>query len=351
MKRGGLTARERRDRERARLVAAELFAQKVPQAEIARLLAVSPQAVSTWHRQWSEGGTQALLSAGPSGARPYLDDEQVRAVLRALEQGPAAHGWADQRWTLARITPGDHRGHRGELSRPGRGMAAAAAPGLVLAGPGETGDRARRGGDRHLAHRGVAAGKRSAAAAGAWICFADETGASLSPPVRKTWSPRGRTPVLRVPGGQRRRISLAGVCCYRPGEQAKLIYATHTGGFTHAEFPALLARLHRQLAAPIVLVWDNLSGHRTGTTRKFVAATTSWLTVVQLPGYAPELNPAQGAWAHLKNGILANLAARTLTELTQAVRRGLRHIQRHPALLTGFLAGTGLVLDPTPSTP
>jgi transposase len=103
MKLDGLTARERRDRERARLVAAELFEQKVPQAEIARLLEVSPQAVSKWHRQWREGGTEALLSAGPSGARPYLDDEQVRAVLRALEQGPVAHGWEDQRWTLARI--------------------------------------------------------------------------------------------------------------------------------------------------------------------------------------------------------------------------------------------------------
>lgn len=112
-----------------------------------------------------------------------------------------------------------------------------------------------------------------------------------------------------------------------------------------------MTRLHRSLAAPIVLVWDNLSGHLSGRTRKFAEANTSWLTVVQLPGYAPELNPTESVWAHLKTGPLANLAARGIAELTRAAHRGLRHIQRHPALLTGFLAGTGLTLDPAPSTP
>jgi len=161
----------------------------------------------------------------------------------------------------------------------------------------------------------------------------------------------GRTPVLRVTGRHRRRVSLAGICCYQPGTEPKLIYATRPGGFTQAEFPALLTHLHRRLAAPIVLVWDNLSGHRTGRTRRFVQANASWLTVVPLPTYAPELNPTESVWAHLKTGPLANLAARGLTELTRSAHRGLRHIQRHPALLTGFLAGTGLTLDPEPSTP
>jgi transposase len=103
MKLGGLTERERRERERLRLAAAELFAQGVRQAEVARLLEVSPQAVSQWHKRWVRDGEDGLLSAGPSGARSYLDDEQVRLVLRALNRGPAAHGWDDQRWTLARI--------------------------------------------------------------------------------------------------------------------------------------------------------------------------------------------------------------------------------------------------------
>ena len=103
MKLGALTERERRERERLRLVAAELFAQGVRQAQIARLLEVSPQAVNNWHKRWTRDGCDGLLSTGPSGPRSYLDDEQVRIVLWELDKGPAAHGWEDQRWTLARI--------------------------------------------------------------------------------------------------------------------------------------------------------------------------------------------------------------------------------------------------------
>ncbi|WP_268248697.1 transposase [Saccharothrix coeruleofusca] len=107
----------------------------------------------------------------------------------------------------------------------------------------------------------------------------------------------------------------------------------------------------RRLNAPIVLIWDNLSAHLSGKTLQYTKDNTAWLTVVQLPAYAPDLNPTEGVWAHLKNTSLANLAARSLPELTHAARRGLRHIQRHPALLAGFLTHTGLTLDPTPSTP
>ncbi|GGP50961.1 hypothetical protein GCM10010185_24230 [Saccharothrix coeruleofusca] len=100
-----------------------------------------------------------------------------------------------------------------------------------------------------------------------------------------------------------------------------------------------------------MLIWDNLSAHLSGKTLQYTKDNTAWLTVVQLPAYAPDLNPTEGVWAHLKNTSLANLAARSLPELTHAARRGLRHIQRHPALLAGFLTHTGLTLDPTPSTP
>jgi transposase len=103
MKLGALAQRERRERERLRLVAAELFVQGVRQVEIVRLLEVSPQTVNNWHKRWVRDGHDGLLSTGPSGPRSYLDEEQFRALVRELDKGPAAHGWEDQRWTLARI--------------------------------------------------------------------------------------------------------------------------------------------------------------------------------------------------------------------------------------------------------
>jgi putative transposase len=44
----------------------------------------------------------ALASAGPPKL-PKLSDERFAEPEKELARGPAAHGWEDQRWTLARI--------------------------------------------------------------------------------------------------------------------------------------------------------------------------------------------------------------------------------------------------------
>jgi transposase len=79
--------------------------------------------------------------------------------------------------------------------------------------------------------------------------------------------------------------------------------------------------------------------------RAFTSAHPDWLTVVQLPSYAPDLNAVEGAWSVMKNG-LGNLAVTSLDELAGAMRGQLRRIQRRPDLINGFLGQTGLALQP-----
>ena len=86
-----------------RLRAAELFAAGVRQAEVARQLEVSAQAVSVWHRRWQVGGSEALRSKGPSGPAPRLSDAQLATVEQALLAGATAHGFVGELWTLERI--------------------------------------------------------------------------------------------------------------------------------------------------------------------------------------------------------------------------------------------------------
>jgi putative transposase len=101
---GGLTAKQRAQREQVRFEAAELFAQGVTPSQVARRLRVSRKSAYAWHARWWEDGVQALRSKGPSG-RPSRMTPDWRAWLATeLEKGPAAHGWVeDQRWTLARV--------------------------------------------------------------------------------------------------------------------------------------------------------------------------------------------------------------------------------------------------------
>ena len=83
--------------------AARLFAEDVAPVQVAARLRVSTKSAYQWRRRWHAGGEQALASKGPGGASCRLSDAQLQRLRTALERGPAEHGWADQRWTLARI--------------------------------------------------------------------------------------------------------------------------------------------------------------------------------------------------------------------------------------------------------
>src|SRR3954468_7663295 len=100
---GGLSPAARVRRETLRMQAARLFADDVAPVEVAARLRVSTKSVYQWRRRWRAGGEQALASPGPGGASCRLSDAQLHRLRAELERGPAEHGWADQRWTLARV--------------------------------------------------------------------------------------------------------------------------------------------------------------------------------------------------------------------------------------------------------
>ncbi|WRZ95895.1 winged helix-turn-helix domain-containing protein [Streptomyces sp. NBC_01007] len=70
---------------------------------IVAALRVSESSTERWWRQWREGGAAGVASKGSPG-RPRLSDAEVARLEGALEHGPLAFGWADQRWTLTRVT-------------------------------------------------------------------------------------------------------------------------------------------------------------------------------------------------------------------------------------------------------
>ena len=52
---------------------------------------------------------------------------------------------------------------------------------------------------------------------------------------------------------------------------------------------------------------DDVNVHISAAMRALIQAR-DWLTVIRLPSYAPDLNPTEGVWSHLKRS-LGNLAA------------------------------------------
>ena len=74
---------------------------------------------------------------------------------------------------------------------------------------------------------------------------------------------------------------------------------------SEADYAGLVTAAHTQLAAPVILIWDNLNTHISQRMRAWIDAHADWLTVEQLPAYAPELNAAGPPGARHPPGLQA----------------------------------------------
>jgi transposase len=193
----------------------------------------------------------------------------------------------------------------------------------------------------------VAADQKGAAAESAWIVFFDESGISLIPPVRRTWSPRGRTPILRHRFGWKKASMVAALGYLADGTAARLCFHLQQPSYNTDTLIGVLEQLARFYAGQrVVLIWDGLSAHWSTKMRAWLDSQRDWLTVERLPAYAPELNPVEYLWANLKDVELANLSTTTLAEVADAATQGIQRVCKHEDLVVGFLAHTGLTLDP-----
>ncbi len=116
---GGLTAAERARREQVRLAAADQIEAGASDREVAKRFRVTRMSANRWRRALAAGGRAALMSKGPGGGPCKLTPAQVGELEAVLEAGPAAWGWEDQCWTLARIAEVVRRRFRVEYTLAG----------------------------------------------------------------------------------------------------------------------------------------------------------------------------------------------------------------------------------------
>jgi DDE superfamily endonuclease len=196
----------------------------------------------------------------------------------------------------------------------------------------------------------VAQDQKGAAAESAWIVVFDESGISLIPPVRRTWSQRGTTPILRHRVAWK-RASMAAALGYHPdGTKARLCFHLQPDSYDTDSLIGVLEQLAGFYAGQqVVLLWDGLSSHWSYKMRAHLDTQRAWLRVERLPAYAPELNPVEYLWANLKGAELANFAGDTVAEVADQAQHGIQRVCDRDRLVVGFLAHTGLRLDEEPS--
>jgi putative transposase len=156
---------------------------------------------------------------------------------------------------------------------------------------------------------GVASHQKKARRLNATLVFIDESGLLLAPVVRRSWAPRGQTPILYQRGRARDKVSILAALTLSPRRRRPGLYFSLRANenVTTAWLVPFLRALRRHLRGAFVLVWDRLPGHRAHVVTTYLHRRHRHVAL--LPPYAPELNPVEILWAYLKRNPLANFAA------------------------------------------
>ncbi len=104
-----------------------------------------------------------------------------------------------------------------------------------------------------------------------------------------------------------------------------------------------LRHLLRWIAGKLLVIWDGSPIHRSKAVREFLNdGAASRLHLEQLPGYAPELNPDEGIWKHLKCVELKNVCCRSLCELRSELRKAKERLRHKRHVILGCIRQPGL---------
>jgi transposase len=143
----------------------------------------------------------------------------------------------------------------------------------------------------------------------------------------RTWGRRGQTPVVQETFNWQSLSLIGGLSLWR------FYFRAYAGSIKSPQVVEFLGALLRHLPGPLLVVWDGAPIHRSALVRDFVATQATRLVVERLPAYAPELNPVEYVWAHLKEHELGNLIVRHAYELDHQATRALRRMRRRPSLI------------------
>ena len=166
---------------------------------------------------------------------------------------------------------------------------------------------------------------------GAKIFFLDEAGVRSDQVLGRTWGVRGQTPEVPTSG---RRQSVSAISAVNA--RGAFWYEIYTERLNAARFVALLRHFMRGRTSPVFLVLDRHPAHIARVVAQSVQQLAGRLELHFLPGYAPELNPDEFVWNHLKRQGVSKTPLRRDESLHSRVQSDLAAIQSRPALVRSF---------------
>lgn len=166
---------------------------------------------------------------------------------------------------------------------------------------------------------------------GADIFFLDEAGIRSDAPLQRTWGAKGQTPVVQT-SGQRQAINAISAVNAR----GAFWYAVYTSRLNSTTFVQFLRDFLKTRRRPVLLVADKHPSHRAHCVSEYVQSLGGRLELHFLPGYAPDLNPDEFVWNHLRQKGVSKKPLRQNESLRQRVQDDLEFIRQNKPLVRSF---------------
>ncbi len=167
--------------------------------------------------------------------------------------------------------------------------------------------------------------------------FCDQSGFYLLPMVVRTYAPVGKTPILHEHLSRDHLSAMSGITL-----EGKLYMLEQERAFKGEGVVRFLKHLMRQIPGKLLVIWDGASIHRSKAVKEFLEdGAAARIRLEQLPGYAPDLNPDEGIWKHLKCVELKNLCCQSLSELKIELRKAKERLRHKKHVILGCLRQPG----------
>jgi transposase len=166
---------------------------------------------------------------------------------------------------------------------------------------------------------------------GAEIFFLDEAGVRSDSALGRSYGLKGRTPVVKTSGKRQSINAISAV-----NSKGAFWYNVYSGKLNAALFTQFLRDFMKRRRKPVYMVIDSLPAHKTKSVEAYVASTKGKLELHYLPTYAPDTNPDEFVWHHLKQNGTSKKPLRTNESLKDRVTADLSAIERNPKLVRSF---------------
>jgi transposase len=307
-------------------------------SEVMRSLGLCRTAIYPWLRKFADQGLEGLAERIAQGPQPKLNAKQRQQVRRwILGKDPRQYGFDFALWTrrIVQALLQEKMGIELGLTAVGRLLA-----GLDIT-PQKPLRRAYERDPKAVAlwlQQTYPALKKRAKRLGAKIFFLDEAGFQSDPPLGRTYGLKGQTPVV-VTSGQRQSLNVISAVNAR----GEFWAATYTGKLNAEAFVAFLKNFLKGRAGRLFLVVDGHPAHKANVVKGYVESLGGRLELVALPTYAPDLNPDEFVWSHMKKNGVSKKPLKKNESLRDRVEEDLAQIQGNRQLVRSFFCADSVV--------